>query len=79
MSEELLLVQMESGITCKDGRHFVELVCSDQHNKDVRVLLPSTEECEQEVCDQCSKYDTCEIMCPFGIEFGRKIIIVRAD
>lgn len=79
MSEELLMIHMESGITCKDGRHFLELVCSDQNDKEVRVLLPSTETCEQEVCDQCSKYDTCDIMCPAEIVLGRKILIVRAD
>lgn len=77
MSEEVLTIGLESGIECPDGRHFLELVCTDSNGNDVRVLLPSSEPCEQEVCDQCSKCDTCEIMCPVEIELGRKIIIKR--
>lgn len=79
MSEETLTIGLMSGITCPDGSHFLELVCRDSKDNDVRVILPSSEVCEQEVCDQCSKYDTCNIMCPVEIELGRKIIIKRFD
>ena len=79
MSKELLFIRMQSGIVCKDGRHFLELICNDKDDKDVRILLPSSEECEQEVCDRCSKYDTCEIMCPREIELGKYVAIIRPD
>jgi len=79
MTEEVLTIGLVSGISCPDGRHFSEIVCHDKDGNNVNVLLPTSEVCEQEVCDQCSKYDMCEIMCPVSIELGRKIIIQRSD
>lgn len=78
MSEEVLQIGLISGITCPDGRQFSELVCHDKDGKNVNIMIPVSGVCEQEACDQCSKFDTCEMMCPVDIELGRKIIIQRA-
>jgi hypothetical protein len=53
------------------------LVCNDKDGNIVNVLIPVSGVCEQEVCDQCSKYETCEMMAPVDIDLGRKIIIQR--
>ncbi len=34
------------GTSCKDGRHFQELVCVGADNHIIRVLLPVTNNCE---------------------------------
>jgi hypothetical protein len=77
MVEEVLEIGLESGITCPDGRHFLELICKDVNGHKVNVILPISGTCKQEVCDQCSKHESCEIMCPVDVELGRKIIIRR--
>lgn len=79
MSEEVLRIGLISGITCQDGRQFSELVCHDKNGKNVNILIPVSGVCEQEACDQCSKFDTCEMMIPVDIALGRSIIIQRAD
>ena len=65
---------------CKNGRHFQELICRDKTNKCVSILLPVSEECEQEVCDFCSKKEACEISGPLvEVELGKKVVIRREE
>ena len=80
MSEEVLEIVLISGINCPDGRQFSELVCYDKKTgKNVNMLIPVSGVCEQEACDQCSKFETCEMMIPVDIALGRNVIIQRAD
>ena len=79
MTEEVLKIGLISGISCPDGGQFAELVCHTKDGKNVNILLPVEGVCEQEVCDECSKFDTCKMMCPVGIALGRSIIIQRND
>lgn len=79
MSEEVMTIRLMTGISCKDGRKFMELICSDVNNKEVRIILPSEGECERDHCEECSIHDTCKILIPFGVELGRKLIIKRFE
>jgi hypothetical protein len=75
--EEQLGIELISGLSCKDGRHFAELKCRDSVGSVVVIVLPVSEECDQEGCEICSKRDNCDITLPMEIEIGRKLIIRR--
>ena len=77
MTEEVFEIILISGITCPDGRQFSELVCCDKDGKNVNILIPVSGVCEQEACDQCSKFETCEMMIPVDIALGRNVIIQK--
>lgn len=79
MTEEVLLIQMISGISCPNGRHFMELICSDKAGNDVRIVLPATTGCgeENEKCEFCSKNEDCEMQDAQSVDLGRKLIIKR--
>lgn len=79
MSEEVLMINMLSGITCPDGRHFQELVCSGKDGKDVRVVLPVSHPCGDNDCESCTHNDVCDSQDTYEVDFGRKLIIKRFD
>lgn len=79
MTEEVLTINMISGSSCKDGRHFMELICFDKDGKNVNIVLPATTECgeEKENCDSCPKNEECEMQDAQKVDLGRKLIIQR--
>ena len=60
------------------GGNFLNWCVSDKNGKNVNILIPVSGVCEQEACDQCSKFETCEMMIPVDIALGRSIIIQRS-
>jgi hypothetical protein len=79
MTEEVMMIQMISGISCPDGRHFLELVCSDSEDKPVSIILPATTGCGEEIehCGSCSKSEDCEMQDGLQVDLGRKLAIKR--
>jgi hypothetical protein len=79
MTEEVLLIQMIVGMSCPDGRRFMELRCTDTSGNAVNIVLPATTLCGEETgnCDSCSKNNDCEMQDALGIDLGRKLIIKR--
>lgn len=77
MSEEVLEIGLISGITCRDGRNFQELIC-DSNGKEVRIMLPTSHVCGETVdCEDCIENETCELQDFYETDIGRKIIIKR--
>jgi hypothetical protein len=83
MSEKAYEIKLISGSRCKDGRHFTELNCVADDGRRITVVLPTTNLCEEmpfrdsHRCNNCEYNDTCQVMAPYEIELGRKLIIVE--
>jgi hypothetical protein len=80
MSDEILEIGLISGIFCRDGRHFQELICSDENGKDVRIMLPTSRVCGESIdCEDCEEDETCELQDFYETDIGRKLIIKRVE
>lgn len=82
MSERVYEIGLISGTTCKDGRHFQELVCVAEDKSVIRIVLPVSNTCEympfgeSSRCNDCEYKESCEIQSPCEVELGRKLVIV---
>jgi hypothetical protein len=78
MTEELLKIRIISGIVCKDGRRYQELICLDANNNEVRVVIPTYRTCgNDESCEECKSSNLCELQDSYDIDIGRSMIIKR--
>lgn len=78
MSEEILVIDLISGIVCKDGRRFQELICTDKNGNDVRIVVPTARDCGKTCdCDDCDDSFDCGLEESYYIDIGRKVIIKR--
>jgi len=77
--EEVLKIGLISGIACKDGRHFTELICRDADGRPVEILVPTSDICDEMTCDFCEKKESCDITAALEIQLGRSVIIHREN
>jgi hypothetical protein len=81
--EKAYEIKLISVSVCKDGRHFIDLNCIAEDGSQITVVLPASNLCEEmpfrdsHRCNECEYSETCEIMAPYEIELGRKLIIVE--
>lgn len=85
MSERKYKINIILGIKCNNGKHFVDLSCTDKDGKPIKILVETTNHCEcliggeADICDGCDIRTSCEISEPEQIMIGGSIVIVDSD